>query len=711
MSQRARVYRFKTAAQWQRCLATGFDMAKDGALQPIARLGLAPQQVTQTGRVERVAADARGPVWRLHAGGAVMLFRHNELGDVSRPLAIAETLAASPRWVVDHDSLWAFEASRARRFERDSLSDDLSVTQELAIRDLASDAHHGGAWLLLEATDGRWWLLHIDCDGHTRERHLVPRDAGSPQQLAVVRRGKRLVLLMRDRTIVLLDAATGAVERIVKRWSHGPCWHPDRLTSDLGNRMAILCHDPAKDTRWAVFVLDAEGDTLDLVAGPPPPRHPEQRLHDVAISGGTLWLAADDGLWRLDAREASVARESESLLLTPMLFSPQTGAGGGWLRAEISLDLPRGAVIEAEAVTTDDVRVAQQAQRIASDTERTAGDRQRAIWDLFDHDHNRVFVLTAAAGRGESLSVPLFASTDRWLWLRLKIVTPPGVTPAALRELHVLYPDASIAQYLPSIYRGGENDPTGALRSIVGVLETTTQSIDARIRGIASYIDPGTAPGPALDYMAGWLDLPWEDALPLDVKRRVVRQAGVLLEQRGTRRGLQVLLDALIGRPGRARVVDLTVDHPPVRIGGPGCGSGPRLPLLLAGPAPNAPVLNAGTVLGRACLGVPCDPLGSISPALRISIVAPHAVQRTLEPLVARILTQYVPAGIKVSVSWTVMSPLAASLDAGDDDVLVLDGNSPGRLGEDSEIGRVVISRRGAAAVDSAGLDVGFRLS
>jgi phage tail-like protein len=710
MSARPRAYRFKTPAQWQQCLATGFDLAKDGSLQPIARLGLSPQQVTQTGRVERVAADARGPLWRLHADGDIALLRHTLLGEVAHPFAVAEPLANSPRWVVDHDWLWAFDTSTIRRYERDSLSDDLSVTQELAIRDLASDAHHGGAWLLLEAPDGRWWLLHIDCDGHARERHLVPRDAGTPVQLGVVRRGKRLVLLMHDRTLVLLDAATGDVERVVKHWSHGPCWHPDRLTTDLANRMAILCHDPATETRWAVFILDAEGDTLDLVTGPPPPRKPSQRLHDVAIAGGTLWLAADDGLWRLDASDASVARESESVLLTPMLFSPKTGAGGGWLRAEISLDLPRGAVIEAEAVTTDDVRAADNAQRIASDSERTVGARQSAIWDLFDHDTSRVFHLTAAPDGKEPLAVPLFASADRWLWLRLKIVTPPGIAPPALRELRVLYPDASIVQYLPSIYRGHENDPTGLLRSLVGVLETTTQSIDAKIRSIASHIDPDTAPGPWLDYMARWLDLPWDEALPLDAKRRVVRQAGVLLEQRGTRRGLQILLDALIGRPGRARVIDLTVEHPPARIGGVGCGDGARLPLLLAGPAPNAPVLNRA-VLGQACLGVPCDPLRSISPCLRISIVAPQSVQRALAPLIGRILAQYVPAGLKVSVAWKVMSPLVASLEAGDDDVLVLDGNGPGRLGEDSEIGRVVIHRRGAVAVESAGLDVGFRLS
>src|SRR5207247_6438136 len=119
-----------------------------------------------------------------------------------------------------------------------------------------------------------------------------------------------------------------------------------------------------------------------------------------------------------------------------------------------------------------------------------------------------------------------------------------------------------------------------------------------------SQIDPATAPVRWLDFLARWLDLPWDDGLPIESKRRLVQNAGVLLEQRGTRNGLRRLLDALIGRPGSARIVDLTVDHPPMRFGGRECRGGARLPMVLAGPAPNAPILGVRAVIGRACLGV-----------------------------------------------------------------------------------------------------------
>ena len=57
------------------------------------------------------------------------------------------------------------------------------------------------------------------------------------------------------------------------------------------------------------------------------------------------------------------------------------------------------------------------------------------------------------------------------------------------------------------------------------------------------------------------------------------------------------------------------------------------------------------------------------------------------------------------------MGQLKAIAEAPADDGELLDANGPGRLGADSEIGRVVLSGRGARRVDGAGLDIGFRLS
>jgi hypothetical protein len=93
---------------------------------------------------------------------------------------------------------------------------------------------------------------------------------------------------------------------------------------------------------------------------------------------------------------------------------------------------------------------------------------------------------------------------------------------------------------------------------------------------------------------------------------------------------------------------------------------------------------------------------------LRIGIAAPRGASSGLSALVERVVMQYVPAGIRVAIRWTTIAPWLAP-EA--DDIEVLDANSPGRLGDDSEIGRIVLSGRGAHRVDGAGLDLGFRLA
>jgi phage tail-like protein len=722
MSERPRAYRFKTPGQWQRTIMHGIDAGRDGALQPIARFGSSARRSANTAPASLVAADlAGGPMWRVDLADRHVLYRRTALDEVSTPHRLGETLAHASRWVLDPHFVWAFDCNApiVRRFERDTLQEDHAVdlreipwagpTTPETIRDIAGDGRDG-VWLLVEASGAgqHWWLVHLDCQGQPKAIHPVAAEVHGPLQIGVVGRGARLIVLAAHGRLLLLDAATGQLIRAVSEWNDDPCWRPRRLTTDEVNRVAILCdyRDHCGDKpSWAVFVLDGEGDAIDRATGPQ--EQLKLKPNDVAIAVGVLWLVADDGLWRLDSSEDSVARESESVLLTPVLFSPETGRGSGWLRAEIDVDLPRGAVVEAEAVTTRSNDIIRLASQIAADMTRSAQQRQQAIWDLFDHPSSRVFHLTAAPAAGQPVAIPLFDQPERWLWLRLKLVTPPGVTPAAIRELRVLYPDASLMRHVPAIFRGTENDPTGFLRSLVGVLETTTQGVDEKIRSIASQIDPRTAPVAWLDYVAGWLDLPWENALPADAKQRLVAAAGALLNQRGTRGGLEALLRALVGPGARIRIADLTVDHPPTRLGG-ACGSGARLPMLLAGPLASAPILGTRAVLGRACLGVSADPMRTLLPALRIEIDAARSVQRRVGPLLDRLLAQYLPAGIKVAVTWRLMSEALAAIDEADGDVL--DANGPGRIGEDSEIGRVVLGgRRGT--LDGTGLDVGFPLS
>ena len=65
---------------------------------------------------------------------------------------------------------------------------------------------------------------------------------------------------------------------------------------------------------------------------------------------------------------------------------------------------------------------------------------------------------------------------------------------------------------------------------------------------VPNVLDPTVAPVPALSWLASWLGVTWiEPSLPDDLQRRLVRECGKALAWRGTRLGLEILLEAVTG--------------------------------------------------------------------------------------------------------------------------------------------------------------------
>lgn len=739
MSGEQHVYRFATAAQWQRCLLHGFDLDQDGNLAPTTRLGTQVRSVGAEGRVSAVAVDRYGrTMWRT---GSTLNWL-DDFGEKAGPYEVATHLSTTPRLLSDRQWLWALDRDHAevRRYDRDSLQLDLSIdvnalcagrsdpehSHPIAIIDFAGDGHDG-TWLLARSSNGIDWLLHVNCDGCQDRRFRVPCDAGPIIEIGTVSGGASLVLLDADGIwLRFVEAADGTSQRALRLGNLAPCWHAARMTTDGGNRIALAgLQAYAGQTKPIVFLLDGAGDVLD--------EFPELFVDapaDLAVHRDSLWFATGDGLWRLDASDASGSRESSSTLITPGLYSPTATSERGWLRAEVRIDLPRGAVMKVHYGGTNDERVAAQLQRIAEDESTTVRSRQESVWSLLDTRAAHLVIAGPTVAKNP-IAIPLYVPEqvpgvrspavserdeqwrwldDRWLWLRLEVVTPAGTKPPRLCELRVLYPERSLMQHLPAVFRGPKNDPSGVLRRLVGVLESTTQSIDERIRGIGAAIDPDTAPAEWFDYLARWLNLPWDDALPPAAKRTLLTHAGELLAARGTRGGVDRLLRCLLDEASGVRVVDVTVDHAPLRIGGVGCAGG-ALPALLAGISPRIATLGGKAALGTArlaCRPSDCNPLNDIVPTLQMLLTTTRATRAAVEPLLASILGQYLPVGLKVSVRWRVIPEFLFAAGGTEDDVL--DANGPGVLGDDSIVGRTVLVGRSEGRIDDAGLSMGFRL-
>jgi phage tail-like protein len=239
-------------------------------------------------------------------------------------------------------------------------------------------------------------------------------------------------------------------------------------------------------------------------------------------------------------------------------------------------------------------------------------------------------------------------------------------------------------EYLPATFQKDEVKPDSFLRSLVGVLETTTHGIDERIASLGSLIDPANAPEPWLDFVARWIGIPWDDELSLDQKRSLLGHAEQIITSRGTRTGLETLLASLIpGEPRRFRVIDPTADLGFAMVGGSGC-MGSTLPAILGGHAQWNSELDWTSVLGRMrlkCEGRTDDGFSGLNAKVRIDVAANAAERKAWGPWLFALITEMIPLTARAELRWVT----AQSLRTGRLDTTMVLGPSPtAHLGTDA---------------------------
>jgi len=260
---------------------------------------------------------------------------------------------------------------------------------------------------------------------------------------------------------------------------------------------------------------------------------------------------------------------------------------------------------------------------------------------------------------------------------------------------------------LPSIYQRAESQPGSFLRALVGVLETTTQSLDTRIAAMGRRIDPSTAPKEWLDFVARWLGVPWDDGLDLEQKKAIVRRARDLAKGRGTRAGLEALLESIApGTPRRFRVTDSTADFGFATVGGDGC-AGSSLPAMLGGRTRWSPELDARAVLDHVrlpCAGQVDDGTWQLAGKIRIEVAASAKERKAWEPWLLALVTQMVPLTTRIDLRFVG----ALRNDRLDGELTIAPPPTP-HLGSGTVTGLVRLPERGARLSD-CGPDIGTRL-
>jgi phage tail-like protein len=149
------------------------------------------------------------------------------------------------------------------------------------------------------------------------------------------------------------------------------------------------------------------------------------------------------------------------------------------------------------------------------------------------------------------------ALKGRYLWVRAELAGSGAASPevAAVRVYGSRFSYAE--QYLPEVYRESEFGPDAERRApatpadflerFLGNFEGVLTTLEDRVAAAWVLTDPSAAPAEALEWLAGWLGLSLDPALPEERRRAMLRAWPEIAKRRGTVRGLALALDAATG--------------------------------------------------------------------------------------------------------------------------------------------------------------------
>ncbi|WP_166240053.1 phage tail protein [Paenibacillus turpanensis] len=133
----------------------------------------------------------------------------------------------------------------------------------------------------------------------------------------------------------------------------------------------------------------------------------------------------------------------------------------------------------------------------------------------------------------------------RYLWFKIHMIgTEQGSGSPVIRKLRLYFPKSSLISYLPSLYQENENS---FLERFLAIFSTYFDEMEEQIDKISSYFDPDIVSGEYLRWLGSWLAVPKDYAWEERKLRQLIKQAPMLYKQRGTRSGLQQMLQLYTG--------------------------------------------------------------------------------------------------------------------------------------------------------------------
>jgi phage tail-like protein len=137
--------------------------------------------------------------------------------------------------------------------------------------------------------------------------------------------------------------------------------------------------------------------------------------------------------------------------------------------------------------------------------------------------------------------------SGHYLWLKIELIGSPEKSPI-IKSIRVYFPRLSYLRYLPATYQE-DLQSRDFLERFLSLFETSLLGIEWQIDRIARYFDADSTGGTGefLRWLATWLAIAAENNWKEPQLRQLVKAAPQLYRQRGTKAGLELLVQIFTG--------------------------------------------------------------------------------------------------------------------------------------------------------------------
>lgn len=697
-SQSSQSYVFQTREQWTNCL---HDRTEVQSIGRSAFVDMMPPYAMQPSLFSSGASHTpffspNGDFHWCHETNHLLRIRTGI--DLVESMAVPPTFVNSVRTIATSDCVWSLDHHRViHLLELETRALVRSYQLDPSVLDIAV-GEKNFVYAFAESAAG-WELSKLDCDGRCVPYCRLPR-LGDAVSFVVLPGQNRLIVLTQGECAELhgysLDTGLHRFSIPTSRYSH--CFHAEHLAGNPEGELLLFGKNACGESE--IVVVDTDGQQLQVI----PWISTQGSITGMAVRQDRLMVSSPLGVHEFTKTD-EIAIDQEpivSSILTPVLRSPKKATTKQWLRADVHAHLPNGTRLDVVVLSTDNQETKRRMETVWRDKEISVVEK----WQSFLAEpelRQQVIGFASDASRAaptETFSVPLFDVSDEFIWLGLQLSASALSQLPSVSKLDVLCHSASLMDHLPSIYQRDAAQPGSFLRALVGVLETSTQSLDATIQSLGSFIQSSNDSHDWLDYMASWLGLPWNENMELVQKQRLLESAQELANYRGTRCGLVSLLRSIVGDCDRFRITDLTADFGFAILGGSetkhsGSHQGPpvrgcQLPALLGGSQQRSMSLGSQARLGQSSLSCksPIDPAAPFCGRIRIEIAASALERIQWESWLQVLVQEVIPLGTSIDIRWVgprALEPIDPRLD------LELKPLPSARLGSDAVTGQSIL--------------------